>query len=207
MTAWRHLELLVEEPSMEAFLNALLPRLLPADCTYSVHTFQGKKDLLRKLPSRLSAYRAWITSNYRIIVIVDRDSDDCHELKARLERTAATSGLLTRTEAAAGQPWEVINRIVIEELEAWYFGDWEAVRGAYPRVRPSTIRQASYRDPDAILGGTWEAFERIMRRHGYFKTGLRKIEVAKAVATHIDPNCNSSRSFVNFRQAIMEAIL
>ena len=32
-----HLELLVEEPSMEAFLRALLPRLLPEDRTFEVH--------------------------------------------------------------------------------------------------------------------------------------------------------------------------
>lgn len=39
---------------------------------------------------------------------------------------------------AGGAPWQLVNRIAIEELEAWYFGDWEAVRTAYPRI-PSTI--------------------------------------------------------------------
>lgn len=29
-----HVELLVEEPSMEAFLQALLPRLLPGACSH-----------------------------------------------------------------------------------------------------------------------------------------------------------------------------
>lgn len=43
-----HLEFLVEEPSMEAFLNVLLPRLFP-DCTFRVHAFQGKTDMLDKL--------------------------------------------------------------------------------------------------------------------------------------------------------------
>ena len=191
---------------MEAFLKGLLPRLLPANCTFAIYTFQGKKDLLRKLPTRLRGYRAWITSNYRIVVMVDRDRDDCHELKARLEQTAATSELLTRTQATS-QSWEVINRIVVEELEAWYFGDWDAVKAAYPKVSTSTTRQSSYRDPDAIVNGTWEAFERIMKRHGYFKTGLRKIEAAKAIAAHVDPERNSSHSFKHFRQAIEEAVV
>lgn len=191
---------------MEAFLKGLLPRLLPANCTFAIYTFQGKKDLLRKLPTRLRGYRAWITSNYRIVVMVDRDRDDCHELKARLEQTAATSGLLTRTRAAS-QSWEVINRIVIEELEAWYFGDWDAVKVAYPKVSTSTTRQSSCLDPDAIVNGTWEAFERIMKRHGYFKTGLRKIEAAKAIAAHVHPERNSSHSFKRFRQAIAEAVV
>lgn len=34
MTAY-HLEILVEEESMEAFLQAVLPRLLPTDRTFS----------------------------------------------------------------------------------------------------------------------------------------------------------------------------
>lgn len=41
-----HFELLVEEPSMEAFLRALLPRLLPQGRTFEVHAFQGKGDLM-----------------------------------------------------------------------------------------------------------------------------------------------------------------
>ena len=205
MTA-RHLEILVEERSMEAFLRTLMPRLLPDDCTFRILAFRGKTDLLRKLPGRLESYKKWLPDCCRIVVVVDRDNDNCHDLKARLEEAAARAGLVTRTQAT-GRPWQVINRVAIEELEAWYFGDWEAVRRAYPKVSASTPRQSSYRDPDAILNGTWEAFERIMKRHGYFKTGLRKIEVAKAVAAHIDPERNGSRSFGHFRHAIEEAVV
>jgi hypothetical protein len=39
---------------MEAFLRALLPGLLPRDRTFEVHAFQGKNDLLGKLPKLLS---------------------------------------------------------------------------------------------------------------------------------------------------------
>lgn len=53
MTA-RHFVLLVEEPSMEAFVRALLPRLLPADRSFEVHAFQGKSDLLDKIEMRLA---------------------------------------------------------------------------------------------------------------------------------------------------------
>ena len=51
----------------------------------------------------------------------------------------------------------------------------------------------------------WEAFERILKRHGYFTTGLQKIEAAQAVATHIAVDQNRSRSFAHFRDAIAEA--
>ena len=93
----------------------------------------------------------------------------------------------------------------IEELEAWYFGDWEAVRAAYPRLKPTVPRPARYRVPDAIKGGTWEAFERIMQRHGYFETGLRKIEAARAVAARMEVDRNRSLSFVRFHEIIAEA--
>ncbi len=53
-----HLELLVEEPSMEAFLRALLPRLLPQDRTSRFHPFQGKSDLLSKREARLRGLAA-----------------------------------------------------------------------------------------------------------------------------------------------------
>ena len=49
MPAANHLVLLVEEPSMEAFLHALLPRLMPARRTFEIHPFQGKDDLMAKL--------------------------------------------------------------------------------------------------------------------------------------------------------------
>jgi hypothetical protein len=204
MTA-QHLELLVEEPSMEAFLGALLPRLLPSGHTFVVHPFQGKSDLLEKLESRLRGYAHWLPADWRIIVLVDRDRDDCHVLKQRLETIAADAGLLSRSRAGGG-PWQLVSRIAIEELEAWYFGDWSAVRDAYPRVPTEIPRQSRFRDPDAVTGGTWEAFERILQRNGYFKTGLRKVEVARAIGARLSPEHSRSHSFMKFSEAVTEAM-
>lgn len=53
-----HLEVLVEEPSMEAFLRSLLPRMLPKGSTFEVYPFQGKQDLLDKMALRLHSYAA-----------------------------------------------------------------------------------------------------------------------------------------------------
>ncbi len=200
-----HVVMLVEEPSMEVFLRALLPRLLPHDRTLEVHPFQGKSDLLGKIEARLRAYASWLPDDARIVVVVDRDDDDCRDLKRRLEDMAARAGLRTRTRAGPAQ-WQLVNRIAIEELEAWYFGDWAAVRAAYQRVRAAIPNRASFRDPDAIAGGTWEAFERVMQRHGYFKGGLAKLEAARAIGTHLDPSRSRSRSFQVFWSALGEAV-
>ena len=204
MTA-AHLEVLVEEPSMEAFLNALLPRLLPADRSFLVHPFQGKTDLMGRLQDRLRGYAVWLPDDARIVVVVDRDDDDCIALKAQLEGMAKKARLRTRARHGR-QPWQLVNRIAIEELEAWYFGDWEAVCATYPRVSERVVNQAGYRDPDGIAGGTWEAFERVLQRHGYFRGGLGKIEAARALGAAIDPARNRSISFGYFRDAVLEAV-
>jgi hypothetical protein len=200
-----HFELLVEEPSMEAFLRAMLPRLLPKGRTFEVHPFQGKNDLLGKLEGRLRGYAHWLPGDWRIVVVVDRDDTDCRALKRQLEDIARHAGLRTRTRAG-GRQWQLVNRIAIEELEAWYFGDWTAVREAYPRVSVNTPRRSGFRDPDAISGGTWEAFERIMQRRGYFKGGLAKLEAARAIGARIDPSRARSHSFAVFCSVFNEAL-
>ncbi len=80
---------------MEAFLRALLPRLLPQDRTFEIHPFQGKQDLLANLQRRLHGYAAWLPGDWRIVVVVDRDDDDCRKLKCQLEETARRAGLRT----------------------------------------------------------------------------------------------------------------
>ena len=187
---------------MEAALRILLPGLLGAT-TFSVHPFQGKSDLLARLEQRLRGYAAWLPDSYRVLVVIDRDDDDCVALKARLDDVAVAVGLVPRSRAS-GTTYAVVNRLAIEELEAWFFGDWAAVRAAFPRVAPSVPAQARYRDPDAVAGGTWEAFQRVLQRAGYFSGGLRKIEAARAVAGHMDPVRNTSRSFRAFRDVLPE---
>src|SRR5208282_1932150 len=146
----------------------------------------GKSDLLGRLESRLRSYANWLPADWRIVVVVDRDDEDCRQLKNRLEEIARRAGVRTRTRVAGGT-WQLVNRVAIEELEAWYFGDWDCVRAVYPRVAATLPQRQGFRDPDAIAGGTWEAFERVMQRHGYFRGGLGKIEAARALGAHIEP--------------------
>ena len=202
-----HLEFLVEEPSMEAFLRALLPRLLPQDRTFDVHPFQGKADLLGKLEARLRGYASWLPSDWRIFVVVDRDQEDCKVLKQKMESNAHAAGLKTRSDGMLGEmTWQLVNRIAIEELEAWYFGDWDSVRQVYPRVPAGIPQRHGFRDPDAIAGGTWESFERVLQKHGYFKTGLLKMELARRIAAEMICDRNRSTSFKSFHRALLEAL-
>lgn len=199
------LEFLVEEPSMERFLRAVLPRVLPDGVSFDIHAFQGKDDLLDKLEARLRGYAACLPESIRIFVCVDRDDDDCIELKLKLERITSRVGLVSRN-CANGRPWQVVNRIVIEELEAWYFGDWPAVVRAYPRVCPTIPGKEGFRNPDAIRGGTWEALERILQKPGYFNAGLGKITAAQEIGAEFAPSTCTSRSFRVFWNAVLEAM-
>jgi len=199
-----HIEILVEEPSTEAALRLLLPKVV-GELSFEIYPCQCKDERLGRLPERLRGYASWIPDTWRIVIVVDRDNDGCEKLKARIEKMARAAGLVTRTTARK-KPYVVVSRLAIEELEAWFFGDWAAVRAAYPRVPPTITSQAKYRDPDAIRGGTWEALEHVLQRAGYFKTGLRKIEVARAVAEHMDPVQNISHSFQVLRTALLEMV-
>ena len=111
---------------MEAFLKAWLPRFLLGDCTFHAYSNQGKCALLRKFENRLRGYADWLSANWRIVVIEDRDDDECEELKSRLEESCGSAGLDTR-RTCDGQNWQAATRIAVDELEAWYFGNWPAV--------------------------------------------------------------------------------
>ncbi len=200
-----HFEILVEEQSMEVFLTPVLPQIVGTRATFAIHAYQGKSDLLKKLGSRLRGYSKWLPPSTRIIVLVDRDNGDCNQLKKRLEDEAAEAATLSRS-AAAGGPWRVANRIAVEELEAWYFGDWASVRSAYPAVPGTIPRKAKYRNCDAISGGTWEALEKILNQAGYFQGGLRKVEAAIQIGRFFNTDTCSSPSFSAFKNALTEAV-
>lgn len=147
-------------------------------------------------------YARFLPETWRIFVVVDRDDDDCIELRRRMDQVAERFGLVARSRAS-GNRHSVINRIAIEELEAWFFGDWDAVRKAYPRLPETIPARKKYRDPDAIQN-TWEAFEQVLQRKGYFRTGLRKRQAAREVAAHMNPSRNRSASFRAFWKALLE---
>lgn len=198
-----HLEILVEERSTEAALDSILPRILGDDATFRILSFQGKEDLLTQLPARLRAYRKWIPESYRLVVLVDEDRRDCHALKGRLEALATQAGFRTWQKSPPGlRAPLLVPRIAVEELEAWFFGDVEALRAAYPKVPATLELRKPYRDPDAISGGTAEALERVLRQAGYFTAGMPKIRVAREVSAHMQPSRNRSKSFQVFHQGI-----
>lgn len=186
-----HLEFLVEEPSAEAALNELVPKIIPG-CSFKLHPHQGKNHLLDRLPTKLAGYARWLPQDWYIVVLVDADRADCIKLKRKIIAAGREAKL----------PGSLLCRIAVEELEAWFLGDVPALAKAYPGVPQTLGSRRRYRNPDAIKGGTWEALEDVLQDAGYFPAGLAKIAAARAIAPHMNVEANSSRSFQVFRDGL-----
>jgi hypothetical protein len=200
----RQLEFFVEEESAEAALIELVPKIL-ADLAesawdFEIRVFQGKPNLLKNLPNRLKSYRN--RSDITIIILIDRDQQDCIALKAQLEDIASTAGLTTRRHPHHDGSYQAVTRIAIEELEAWFFGDVGAIHAAYPKVDANLESQTAYRDSDTIKGGTAEKLAELLKT--YHPNGLGKVRAAAEIAKHMNPAANRSKSFQVFRDALID---
>jgi len=192
------LEILVEEPSAEEALRHLLPKIARGRGRAKVLNLGSKYKLLQVLPSRLAAYRQRIENGeaLRIIVLVDRDNDDCKELKNILETMASVAGLPTKTSPDAKGHFLVLNRVVVEELESWFIGDPEALRRAFTSLPPINAATGVFRNPDN--GGSWEALHRFLKKRGIYTSSFPKIDAARRIAPHMEIAVNRSRSFQTF---------
>lgn len=156
------LHFLVEGTSEERFLRKLLPRLLPRH-KWKIYPHEGKgrlpddplappvaarRGVLDQLPAKLRAWSKILhPSSDRVVVLVDVDQDDCRALLAELNALRDTMSTP-----------EFLVRLAIEEVEAWYLGDWKALRKAFPGADSHTFR--TYK-PDSICR-TWEKFQEVI---------------------------------------------
>lgn len=171
---------LLEESSMEHLLRGLLPRLLPDTVEgqdWQLIPHSGKSDLERSIPRKL---KAWREPGVHFCIIRDQDSGDCRAIKANLVKLATDAGKSSQTRV----------RIACRELEAWYFGDTEALADAYqtPALRKISGQKA-YRQADKIVSPSRE-LERLVPEFG-------KTDAARRMGTRLrlEPNVNTSRSF------------
>lgn len=197
----RELHFHVEEPSMEAFLEGLLPRILEPEIPLKIINHGSKSQLLKGLPQRLLGYsKCPLAYRPKVLVLIDRDAADCLALKAQLEGACHAANLPTKSAPAADGAFEVVNRIVIEELEAWYFGAVPALAAAFPGTPLTLANKQKFRDPDAVGGGTHEQLLRVLQNAGHYKglDRLPKIDAARRMGALIEPAANRSASFSHF---------
>jgi hypothetical protein len=171
---------LVEEPSAEQMLDALMPRLLEAtgnsdNVAYQILPFQGKSDLEKKLCRRLRGWRKPVT---RFVIIRDQDSGDCRMIKEKLLQLCQEAGKS-----------DCLVRIACHELESFYLGDLAAVEaGLSLNGLSQRQRQKKYRAPDSVASPSQE----LIRITG---KSYQKVAGSRAISRHLDLDNNKSHSF------------
>lgn len=201
-----HFIFFLEEPSAEATLETLLGKHFGAEHTFQFHVHPGKQHLLKNLSHRLRGY-SWALDDYRdayrFVVLLDRDQDDCLELKARLEELAESCGFATPGRSSSAKNVRLINRIIVAELEAWFLGDPEALRRAFPGLSKTFEKKSAFRNPDSVVNPA-KRLEGLLRSAGHYPGGLAKIDAARRIGPHLDPARNRSRSFNLFFQSLQQ---
>lgn len=195
------LHVIVEEPSAEAALRSLIPRILDKRDGFKIINMGSKGRMLAELPKRFEGYAALIRQGkpVKVVVLVDADQGDWAEAKETLESLAARAGLVTRARARKrkGSVFHVVTRVAVAELEAWFLGDVQAVRRAYPQLPAAIAKKREFATPDGWQD-TWERLHGLLRRNGYPKSSFSKIDMARRIAMAMDPAVNTSPSFKSF---------
>lgn len=213
-----HFEILVEDQSGKKSLDILVPKIVGGAHTFIVHPYRGigriprnmrdtdaagKRILLQNLPKLLKGYGRTFYAypeDYRAAVILVCDLDDkC--LKAFRQE------LLGILDACTPKP-ETRFCIAIEEGEAWFLGDMNAVRTAYRRTKTAVLN--SYMN-DSICG-TWEKLadavypggSRVLAAKGWQAVGAEKSKWAEVISPHMDIAQNRSPSFCYFRDKLRD---
>lgn len=208
-----HIEVLVEDSSGARLLTILLPKLLGEpgqQHTWRVHSYKGvgripknlkpgsdsqKRILLDQLPRLLQGYGKNQGVDL-VLVVVDTDDRDCKAFLADLETMLASCKPSPKT----------MFRLAIEEIEAWYLGDEEALRAAYPRAKMKVLENYVQ---DSVCG-TWELLAEVvhpggakaLKDGGWQAAGTLKHKWAEEIGPLLDPDRNQSPSFGKLRDGL-----
>ncbi|MBH2010339.1 MAG: DUF4276 family protein [Xanthomonadaceae bacterium] len=212
-----HIEFLVEDSSGEKLLAQLLPRILGEQGqlhTWRLKAYKGigripqgltakadpaKRMLLDQLPRLLQGYGKTPGID-AVVVVLDTDRRDCRDFLQEL--TALTQGCKPAPRT--------LFRLAVEEMEAWYLGDREALLKAYPRAKREVLDR--YVQDSAC--GTWELLAdavhaggvAAIKKAGWPLPGQIKHEWADRIGPFVSLNQNASPSFGKFRDALSRLV-
>lgn len=213
-----HFEILVEDQSGKKALDILVPKIVGEGHTYTVHPYKGigripkdmrnthnaaKRILLDCLPKLLKGYgktHANYPDDYPAAVVLVCDLDDKCMRDFRSELYAILD--------ACQPPPETRFCFAIEEGEAWFLGDLQAMNAAYPNAKADVL--GAYVQ-DSICG-TWEVLADAVYRggatalsaKGWQTVGLEKSRWAESIAPLMDVDANNSPSFQYFCRKMRE---
>lgn len=212
-----HIEILVEDSSGEKLLDTVLPKLLGEygdPHTWNMHSYKGigripknlrgsadpaKRILLDQLPRLLRGYGRTPGID-AVVVVLDTDRRSCVDFLNELNALAAGCNPAPNT----------LFRLAIEEVEAWYLGDRQALTDAYPRARADVLSRYVQ---DSVCG-TWELLadavypggSAAIKKAGWPLPGQIKHEWAERIGPLLDPDRNVSPSFGKLRDGLRRLI-
>jgi len=214
-----HFEVLVEDKSGKKMLDILFPKII-GDNTFKVIAYKGighipknlkqkadpsKRIFLNNLPRLLRGYGNTFQAygeSYpaAVIVICDLDNKNLDEFKKELNEILNNCYPKPETRFCFS----------IEEGEAWFLGDIEAIKRAYPDAKDSVL--SSYIN-DSICG-TWEVLAEAIYPGGYaalsqkqwYEIGAEKSKWSEKITPYMDINVNRSPSFKYLKTKLKELI-
>lgn len=162
---------------MKYFLDGFLRGVISDHISIQYLVHEGKQDLDKSIPRKL---RGWRTPHSYFVVVRDKDGEDLNRLNERLCGLCRDSG----------RP-DTLIKLAVHHLESWVLGDFEALATAFdmPGLRKMGGTK-KYRNPD-LLANASEEISRLV-------PGYQKVSGAREVARFIDPNINTSPSFIDF---------
>lgn len=210
-----HFEFLTEDQSSGKSMEILIPKLLGNEITFRIHPYKGigrisknlrpksdanKRILLDQLPKILRGYGHTPHSGI-IVIICDLDDKDKQQFLSELQ------GVLTTCEPKP----QTLFCLAIEEFEAWYLGDLNAIRKAYPYAKNTVLN--SYVN-DSICG-TWELLadaiykggSKELNKRGRQSVGEQKSVWAGTISPHMNVNENISPSFKEMYTQLQTVII
>lgn len=175
----------LEELSAKAMLEGFLPKIIPNTLRCRFIVFEGKQDLEKQLVKRIRGYRV---PKARFVVLRDKDSEDCVQVKKRLV-AKCTEGL---------HP-ESLVRVACHELESWYLGDLAAVEAGL-KVTGLVKQQGKvpYDNPDLFAAPA--------QKLRSIAPGYQKVGGSRAIGPHLDTSTNRSHSFRVFVTGIQKLV-
>ena len=209
-----HFEILVEDASGKTALDVLVPKIIGEKHTFKVYSYKGiggkiprdihkkadpaKRILLDNLPRLLQGYGKKHDPHLTVVVVCDLDTRCLKQFRQELDR------VLRQCAPRPGARF----CIAVEEMEAWFLGNNEAVLKAYPKAKTAVLK--TYRNDD--ICGTWERLAdavypdgaKALKKKGWQAVGAEKSKWASAIAPHMDISGNRSPSFAYFCEKLRE---
>lgn len=212
-----HIEVLVEDSSGATLIGTLLPAVIgdfDSPHTWRILRYKGigrlppglsvkadpaKRALLDQLPRLLTGYGRTPGID-AVVVVLDSDRRDCKSFLKELHT------LHQRCRPAPN----ALFRLAIEELEAWYLGDRQALLAAYPRAKKDVL---SRYHQDSVCG-TWEVLadavhpggSAALQKEGWPLPGEIKHGWAERIGPRMNIEQNLSPSFCKFRDGLRRIV-